>query len=115
MAPKTARKPRAQAEEGEQRGFTLTPDLISKPVSTEKVEMQQRRVSAKYAPLINAIMGMKVGETITVGVPKDTTIEKFSATVAATLRKRLSDKLRHGKLSFGKTTDNQLAISIVKA
>lgn len=112
---KNARAPKPTTAAEGSRGFTMTEDLIGEVVKSETIKFASRQGSAHYAPLISKVLSMKVGQSLPLTVPDDTTIERFRATVSTTLRKRTANQLGKNKLSFKTSTDGQLVISLVPA
>jgi hypothetical protein len=118
MSTKTKRAPKAKTASAPKsaptKGFSLSNDMISKPIDSGKVEFRVRKASEKYQHLIGQVLDMNEGQTVLVSIPKEKAgkPESFKASIAATLTKRVADKI-DGRLRFRLTLDGKVAISLV--
>jgi len=110
MSTKTIKRPAKLKPEVSKR---FNEDHLGEIISTKDVAFSRRRTSEHYIPLVQKVLGMKVGQSLPISVPEGSNIANFRATVAATLRKRTAGMLGKNRLTFGITGDNRLVVSIV--
>lgn len=118
MSTKTKRAPAKPAKPskngvGSRPRFEFSEDMISKPVKASTIEYATRRVSQHYAPLIQKVSSLKVGEALEITPPSGVDLKRFRQSTFATLVKRLKPHLGKNRLRSGISKEGNLVIKMV--